>query len=261
MATQFNSDGSFNEILFENKNKAYGAYEIRKSYNDTVTKSLLITLGCVCALFLSLFFMTDKSDKIPAIQGNIPPIIFDMGKEIFVQPIEKPKMKVEPIEKPEPVKSETGILMASDNKEDLLNKTNEDFKIAKINNEKGADSIAGQEPKDPGESNLTPEDNEPKKWVDQMPEFNGNVYQFIMDHMSYPPIAKENGTQGMVALSFVVEKDGSINDIKILKDLGDGCSKEAIRVLRMMPKWKPGKNHGEPVRVQYNLPIKFKLQN
>ena len=103
---------------------------------------------------------------------------------------------------------------------------------------------------------------EPEKievFVQQMPEMEG-MAQFIANNLIYPQIAKENGTTGTVFLTFVVEKDGAISDVKILKGIGDGCEQEAMRVVKMMPKWKPGINHGNPVRVQCNLPVKFKLK-
>ena len=96
-----------------------------------------------------------------------------------------------------------------------------------------------------------------------MPEFQGGdeeLMKFLKNNISYPQMAKEAGTQGTVHLTFVVEKDGSITDVKLLKGIGDGCEQEAMRVVKMMPKWKPGINHGNPVRVQCNLPIKFKLK-
>jgi protein TonB len=87
------------------------------------------------------------------------------------------------------------------------------------------------------------------------------MYKFLRDNIHYPEIAKENFTEGIVALTFVIEKDGSIGNIEVLNKVGDGCTEEAIRVVKLMPNWKPGMNHGQPVRVQFNLPIRFRLKN
>lgn len=99
--------------------------------------------------------------------------------------------------------------------------------------------------------------------VEQNPEFPGGeaaLMQFIKKTLKYPPFAAENGIQGRVTLSFTVEKDGSIGNIEVMRSPADELSKEAIRVVSAMPKWKPGKQRGKPVRVKYVLPITFRLQ-
>ena len=98
--------------------------------------------------------------------------------------------------------------------------------------------------------------------VEEDPEYPGGpeaLYQFIAENMRYPQEAKERGITGRVFVTFVVEKDGSTGDIKVLRDIGGGCGEEAVRVVGMMPKWKPGKQRGKPVRTQYNLPVVFNL--
>ena len=99
--------------------------------------------------------------------------------------------------------------------------------------------------------------------VEQNPEFPGGMgelYKFLGEKTKYPPIAKESGIQGRVFVNFVVERDGSISNVKVLRGIGGGCDEEAIRVVKSMPKWKPGKQRGKAVRVSFNLPIKFTLQ-
>ncbi len=99
--------------------------------------------------------------------------------------------------------------------------------------------------------------------VESMPEFPGgikNLYEFLGENMEYPTIAMESGIQGRVFVTFVVEKDGSITNVEVLRGIGGGCDEEAIRVVKLMPKWKPGTQRGKPVRVQYNLPLKFTLK-
>ena len=99
--------------------------------------------------------------------------------------------------------------------------------------------------------------------VEDDPEFPGgkdSLYAFIERNLVYPQWAKDNKIEGKVYVSFTVETDGSISNIKVLRDIGGGCGAEAVRVLMKMPKWKPGKQRGKPVRVQFNLPIEFKLK-
>ena len=94
------------------------------------------------------------------------------------------------------------------------------------------------------------------------PEFPGgmeSMYKFIQDNLKYPQLALENGIQGRVYVTFVVEEDGSISNVRVLRDIGGGCGAEAKRVVEMMPKWKPGKQRDKVVRTQYNLPVNFVL--
>jgi protein TonB len=116
----------------------------------------------------------------------------------------------------------------------------------------------------PGKKTIdVPEPPEPPTWVPEMPVFPGGeseLYHYLNKNLEYPDVAKESNISGTVYLTFVVEKDGSISDVKILRGIGGGCDEEAIRVVKSMPPWTPGKNNGTPVRVRFNLPVKFTLQ-
>jgi protein TonB len=99
--------------------------------------------------------------------------------------------------------------------------------------------------------------------VETNPSFPGGeakMYAYLGKNMKYPPIARDNNIQGRVYVSFVVEKNGAITDVRVLRGIGGGCDEEAIRVVKSMPKWSAGKQRGKPVRVRFNLPIVFKLQ-
>jgi periplasmic protein TonB len=99
--------------------------------------------------------------------------------------------------------------------------------------------------------------------VESMPEFPGGesaLYGYLAENIKYPQMAKESGIQGRVFVTFVVERDGRVTDVRVLRGIGGGCDEEAIRVVQNMPKWTPGKQRGKSVRVQYNLPVKFTLQ-
>lgn len=123
-----------------------------------------------------------------------------------------------------------------------------------------------------------PEEKVPSIWkiVEEMPRFQGcedegfakkekyecaetKLLTYLASNLRYPTIARENGVEGMVVVSFVIETDGSITDVKILRDIGAGCGAEAKRVAESMPDWLPGKQRGREVRVQYNLPVRFRL--
>lgn len=98
--------------------------------------------------------------------------------------------------------------------------------------------------------------------VEDDPTFPGgrdSLYKFLAENIKYPQEAKDNNISGRVFVSFIVEPDGSITNPRLLRDIGGGCGQEAIRVVKLMPRWKPGKNKGQTVRVQFNLPVNFTL--
>ena len=99
--------------------------------------------------------------------------------------------------------------------------------------------------------------------VEEMPDFPGGTQKladYLAKNIKYPQMARESGIQGRVFISFVVEPDGSVSNVNVMRSLGGGCDEEAVRVVKSMPKWKPGKQRGKPVRVSYILPVNFKLQ-
>lgn len=98
--------------------------------------------------------------------------------------------------------------------------------------------------------------------VEDQPSFPGGDearIRFLQENIKYPQMARESGIQGTVYVTFVVEKNGAVTDVRVLRGIGGGCDEEAVRVIKAMPKWQPGKQRGKPVRVQFNMPIKFTL--
>jgi protein TonB len=99
--------------------------------------------------------------------------------------------------------------------------------------------------------------------VESMPEFPGGqakMMEFIAQNIKYPAMARESGIQGRVFVNFVVEPDGSVSNVKVLRGIGGGCDEEAVRVVKSMPNWTPGRQRGKAVRVSFNLPVRFTLQ-
>ena len=98
--------------------------------------------------------------------------------------------------------------------------------------------------------------------VEEAPSYPGGDearIKFLQENIKYPQMARESGIAGTVYVTFVVERDGNVTDVKVMRGIGGGCDEEAIRVIKAMPKWNPGKQRGKPVRVQFNMPIKFTL--
>jgi protein TonB len=262
MMTSINSDQSFNELLFENRNKEYGAYAIRSGYNETVTRSLGITTLAVSILVCLVFYLsntksTSKLDIEAFIEPQISICTIEMPKP---EPLPEPKKNTAEAKDPLPPKTDDLNLKVTDDKLDKFVKPVELMNVGAKQIDKGADSSGTDTDILPVSTIPSVDPNKIEYNVSEMPEFNGDIYKFVKKHLRYPEGAKENFTQGIVGLAFVIEKDGSVGDIKVLGGVPDGCTEEAIRVLKMMPRWKPGKNHGELVRVSYTLPIKFSLK-
>jgi len=117
-------------------------------------------------------------------------------------------------------------------------------------------------PDDPVEGNMKPDKNGVYQIVEEMPKFPGGeqaMFKFISENVKYPQEAKDKNISGRVFVNFVVEKDGSVDEVKVLRSIGGGCDEEAVRVVKSMPKWTPGKQKGKPVRVSYIIPFVFKL--
>jgi TonB family protein len=151
------------------------------------------------------------------------------------------------------------------------------FKLGQMNNEHKTTVktiVAGDDehsckastatyPDNPAEDKMKPDKNGVYQIVEEMPEFPGGekgLMEYASNNVKYPEEAKNKNIAGRVFVSFIVEKDGSINEVKVLRGIGGGCDEEAVRVIKSMPKWKPGKQRGKPVRVKYTVPVNFKLQ-
>jgi len=99
--------------------------------------------------------------------------------------------------------------------------------------------------------------------AEQMPEFPGGetaLMTYLQKNLKYPNLAKDSGIEGKVWVSFIIDKEGAVKDVKVLKSIGGGCDEEAIRVIKMMPRWKPGIQDGKPVSVQFRIPVIFTLK-
>jgi protein TonB len=246
---------SLDELVFENRNKAYGAYVIRKEYAESLKIGLFVTSGFVGLIVLCSFVMKtekiiEKITDVPKTDTTIvdiqPPII-DPPPPPVVKPPSGPKIaSFNPIASDEHVDTTQTILPA-----DIP---------API--DPGPETVQTGPPTDGGTEGgvaEVPPVVDPLILVpDQVPEMEGGVAKFLRKNLTYPETAIAKKTTGTVYISFVVEKDGSIGNITVLKGIGDGCEEEATRVVKKM-KWKPGKNHGIPVRVPFTLPVKFTI--
>jgi len=250
------------ELVFDDRNKAYGAYDLRKHYDRTLVKALAITLFSVSVLFAAqhyLFKPTPVDSTPPTIVNILPPP--NTTKPPIVPPhIEPPKPHVQAstVRFPPPV-------VTPDERAEEPPKLTE-LQTAAV----GQKTVKGNDdgidlglPVDNGNANAKiTEDNTPKEMnaVEILPEPRGGAEawgKFLQKNMHYPPQASDAHAQGKVFLSFIVEKDGHLSNVTVERGAGYGMDEEAARVLKLAPAWKPGIQNGKPVRVKFTLPISF----
>ena len=270
------------EIVFEGKNKDFGAYKLRESSPARHTKaivSVLIALAIILTLLiLSVNGVFNKPEEEQmAISTEQEIATFDAEEEEIEEEEEEQFQMPEPEEiiAPEEVANQqqvTDLLIVEDDKieEDKQVKNQEDV----LENEAAVGGVDITE----GTNDLNKviiqeqviaapkvEDEQPVSiaMVEQKPEFPGGeaaMYKWLGDNIVYPSAASEEGVQGRVVVEFVVGKDGSISNVKVVRPRHPALDKEALRVVKAMPKWLPGRNNGQPVKVTYTLPVTFKLQ-
>lgn len=261
MKTSEKTSLQLDEIVFEKRNKMYGAYILRKMYNKQVNRALLIAIAILIA---GLAYPLVSSYN--ALTGGRT--ITDSGGIIFTNegrpPEDKPVVPELPastskIQKqlifivPTVVDGEVSGDIDFPDIEGISNTTIIPVDIAEepvSSKDKDIIEIKVEEP--------------PVLFAEEMPSFLGGDTErlkFLTDNIKYPQTAQENGIKGTVYVRFVVDTKGNITDVKVLRGIGGGCDEEAVRVIKMMPQWHPGKQNGIAVRVLFTMPVVFKLQS
>ncbi|MCK9422782.1 MAG: energy transducer TonB [Bacteroidales bacterium] len=248
------------EIVFKNRNKEYGSYQLRKKYRKYVTVSMifsLVLLSVVVAYPLINAYI-NKNKMIREREKEVGVTLENLKQEEAPPPPPPPpppEALVEKVKFTAPVVVEDTTIETGLTSMDDLNK--------KVNTEAPTEDVEVQVKEEAPKVIETPVQAEIFTVVEEQPGYPGGEearISFLQSNIKYPEEAKELGIQGKVFVTFVVEVDGSITDVRVLRGIGGGCDEEAIRVVKSMPKWIPGKQRGVPVRVQFNLPIKFTLQ-
>jgi len=208
---------------------------------------IFIQIGLIISLAVVLYAFEYKSYEKKELDLGVR-IIEDVTEEII--PITEQKVEVQKIVAPKTIT--------------VINIVDDDVEIEDdIDIDIEADDDTEIEEYVPIEEEEEAEEQEIFLVVESPPSFPGGEAarkRFLGENLKYPQMAKESGIQGKVYVTFVVEPNGSVSGIKILRGIGGGCDEEAIRVTKLMPKWIAGKQRGKPVRVQFNMPIKFTLQ-
>lgn len=248
---------NLDEIVFRDRNKEYGAYAMRKKYSRYVSRSLLISIAILLLGVLIPFFIFKQSYSANQEQ-QVAVDIMDMNK---------PKEEAAPPPPPPPPEATVeqkarfvAPIVSSDTTE-TTDFSQDDLNQTTTNTQVSTEEIVVE---DDNTNQVIEEVVEAPIFtvVEEQPEFVGGDVariEYLSSNIKYPPMAKETGIQGTVYVTFVVNENGKVTDVRLLRGIGGGCDEEAIRVISGMPAWKPGKQSGKAVRVQYNLPVKFTL--
>ncbi len=255
-----------NEMVFEHRNREYGAYAIRKSYNTWLLIIMLCVIGGIGAAYgVYKIIQAIPEEVVP------PPPVDDSTFAVAAPPVEEEEVPPPPPEPEIPEMQKTiqflpPVVTDDANVEDPVTvDETEQTTVSTTTNDGGGD-FGDVVPTNPNPViDVKPVNDEPATIVDEKAEFPGGMAalrKFLGDNLSYPQVAVEEEIEGKVYLRFVVDKNGEISRVSVTRGIPDcpECDKEAVRVVKKMPKWAPGKNGGKAVDSYYNLPITFKLQ-
>ena len=270
-------DNGWVDLVFDGKNQAYGAYQLRK---DTGKRNLkaLITMFLIFAAIAAIVIAKVSIDNYiasrnAAIETDVELQSLAEKKEAKAEKKDEPEVEKIEIER---VKSSVAFTVPEIKKDDEVKEEQEiksQDELQETNTAIGAFNVEGNDEaggevlkaKEVIAEPEPPKVEETKVFdvVEEMPQFPGGqaaLLEYLAKNIKYPVVAEENGVQGRVIVTFVVERDGSITDVKVVKSVDPSLDKEAARVVKSMPRWQPGKQNGSAVRVKYTVPVTFKLQ-
>lgn len=265
------------DIVFAHRNRAYGAYQLRRAYPRYLSRAFAIGLLLICFGFALPQIMH-------ALDGDLAESVYvDMERELGpppdIDPDIPPPPPPPPSTPPPPVRATVRFVPPTPTPDELVQEEQPPSQEEILNTDAEVDTKdrASEDDAPPAldevsdfpravetAAHASDEGEYDMVTVQKPPTFPGGEHallKFLADNIQYPPLARENNIQGIVALSFVVSKDGRVTDVSVLKDIGGGCGKEAVRVVQSMPKWSPGEANGHAVKVRFTLPVKFQLLN
>ena len=265
------------DLVFEGRNQAYGAYKLRKGTAKRNVWALIIVGLAAALLYLGLQLqkMAEANKKVENTQAVELAKLNTEKKEAKVE--KKEIIKQEPEKVVEQVKSSVKFT-APIIKKDSEVKEEDEIKLDEVQKSdkavgaftvEGNDEVGGavlkakEDIAAPEPPKHVVEETKPFTVVEQMPMYPGGyaaLMGYLRDNIKYPTVAAENGVQGRVVVGFIVERDGSITDVNILRGVDPSLDREAMRVVKSMPRWNPGKQNGSAVRVKYQVPVSFRLQ-
>lgn len=266
------STTSMLDMVFENRNKSYGAYQLRQSQGRSLQFAMLFMVSAVFAFGFGNYLKSRLSK--PTATSIASHEIFNVSEVEIVQPPKidppKPKQDIMPTQTQEnrekqivrndELRSDTII----PNKE-LVAESGLTTNLSNNTNPLGRTDGKGTElTEEPVEIFEVAKTTEPKNWVDEMPQFEGGeaaLLKWLSKETSYPGSERDLGVEGKALIRFVVNEDGSVSNPSIIRSDSPGFGKEGLRVVKRLPNFKPGRQHGDPVKVWYVLPFQFSLDH
>jgi len=256
------------DILFEGRNKEYGGYELRRKYPRRMRNAAIIGISVLAVAISAPLIVKMVGDK-----GNTA-MVANLKEVTLAEPPpidpNKPPPPPPPPAPPPPVKPTVAFTPPVIKKDEEVREEEKPPEQEQMENKAISTENREGDPEgiDPGlaegtgvvEAAPAPQVFE---FVEQMPEFPGGmerIQKYLAEKIRYPDQARENNVQGRVIVRFVVNETGNISDVQVQRGIGGGCDEEAVRVVKGMPKWKPGKQNGRPVKVYFTLPITFRLE-
>ena len=266
------------DIVFQGRNKVFGAYQLRRSTGKRNIWAMVFVAAVAAVTYLGLAaYNSYQAAQKAKFEAEMEASLIETKKEAKVEKkTETPK--VEQVQKVEKVKSSIAftppvIKKDSEVKPEEEMKTQDELKETKTaigafdvkgNDESGGTVLkAVEEIATPEPPKQEAEQNKVFDVVEQQPQFPGGMgalNQWLGSNIKYPAMAAENGIEGRVIVQFVVERDGSVSGVHVVRGVDSSLDKEATRVVAQMPKWIPGKQNGSAVRVKYTVPVTFRLQ-
>ncbi|MBD5242657.1 MAG: energy transducer TonB [Bacteroides sp.] len=274
------SSKEWRDIVFEGKNKEYGAYEIRKQSNGRHNKAMIVVVVIIALVFALAFLVNTVIQSVEARpEDQTEQAMVEMVTEAPEEEAEEEEPQRIEEQKPEVIKEEllntvkmTEVAIVEDNQVDEEIKSQDEIQqddraVGQVNEDRGVDDIINaQEHKEVvvvEEKTAPVEDNQVFTVVEQQPQFPGGeaaLLKYVAEHIRYPAVAQENNIQGKVVVQFVVTKTGAVGEVKVVRSKDPDLDKEAVRVVKSLPNFVPGKMNGHAVNVWYTLPITFRLQ-
>ena len=260
-------DADYLDILYDERNKRYGGYELRRHYDQRLRKAATFALAGVAVIF-SFSFVTGTNGGSP-VGRKIDSAITIADIRPRVQPPPPKPMKTTPPAPAQQIRTRVFVepviepdKLVTPNKQLTQNKDVGNAQPGLAGNEGDSTGLAIGAPNGTGSGlieNKNGNAGEPVRFVEQMPVFAGDMADYLGRNLHYPENARAAGIEGRVLIEFVLNEDGSVSNAKIVRGIGGGCDEEALRIINKMPKWKPGKQNGLPVKVFFSLPIVFQL--
>jgi len=273
MSYMLNNEQKLNDVIFADRNKEYGAYALRSDYGHTVFKSLSFMLIGVGSVMTVAFFMSNKNNPGPDVAETV--FVQDTFIVIPFNPDDKPDdPRPDKPDKPNPPTDDTPP--SDQSSTTIVDSTFESSQTSTTSlvtlptntapsNDPGGPIVSGNSGKSAG-SGLGTDTSEINQLfgVDSPPEFEGGLsalYRFVGQHLKYPSWASEEGKEGTVYVKFVVDEMGKVGSLSLFNSVGYGMDDEALRVVSLIPKFKsPAKKKGTPVKVYYQIPIRFRFK-